>query len=134
MAKKAKQMYRIEGTNRYSTTNYGKLKSIAKGQVTKAINKGNFLNRTDANGVQLKQSVMDMADRIQPSQYLYNKLMAMDPENLAIMYSNAKFTFNEYFSYENAYYEEGYGFIFEDEKFEEVERFIDNYERYFGSL
>ncbi len=129
---------RIGNTKRYVRNNVQKLPSIAKGATTRAIKKGfnSVVDEEQFSGDFLKNSVIKMGETLGLPQEMWNKINAMDSSKLEKYYRTNKFSFELYFSYGSAELmdeELGY-FEFDESKLQDVQEFINQYERLFGTL
>ncbi len=107
-------------------------KAAAQGENTKII-RGIRQLYSDAktDGQALHDSILGMADRVGVTTEQYNKLANMDPEILAQMYNSNDLTFEVFFNYEGINKVNG-TYIVSDEKREDVDWFIREYERIAG--
>lgn len=107
-------------------------KAAAQGENTKII-RGIRQMYSDAktDGEALHDSILGMADRVGVTTEQYNKLASMDPDILAQMYNANDLTFEVFFNYEGINKVNG-TYIVSDEKRQDVEWFINEYERIAG--
>ena len=107
-------------------------KAAAQGENTKII-RGIRQMYSDAktDGEALRDSILAMADRVGVTSEQYAKLSNMDPELLAQMYNSNDLTFEVFFNYEGINKVNG-TYIVSDEKRQDVDWFINEYERVAG--
>lgn len=127
---------RVGQTDRYTRQNRSKLPSIVKGATTRALNKGfdSVVTVAPNNGSQLKEQMFLMADLVGVPDDLMDKLEQMDETNLSKMAQVNKYAFEMFFDYGTGSFNEGGYWEFDDEKLDDVEQFITQYERLFGQL
>lgn len=103
----------------------------AKGQITRAINKG--LAPAHGGGQELKFSIEKMGERLNLDSETMDKLRAMEPEKLQALYDSNDLVFDVFFSYEGV--DDRGDFITVDSgKQNDADFFIQQYERAFGRL
>ena len=109
-------------------------KAAAQGENTKII-RGIRQMYSDAktDGQALHDSILGMADRVSVTTEQYNKLNNMDPEILAQMFNSNNLTFEVFFNYEGINKVNG-TYIVSEEKREDVDWFIREYERIAGPM
>ena len=107
-------------------------KAAAQGENTTII-RGIRQMYSDAktDGQALHDSILGMADRVGVTTEQYNKLANMDADILAQMYNANDLTFEVFFNYEGINKVNG-TYIVSDEKRQDVDWFINEYERIAG--
>jgi hypothetical protein len=84
-------------------------------------------------GQVIKKGVLGMATRAIATNEQMSKIQKMDPRYLQGMYENNRLLFDIYFSYDNIDFHNGY-YTVGDEKLEDIELLILEYERIYGTL
>lgn len=148
MARGSKARERVtvqqDDKTRYALVNPKVAWSSAKGLVTRSINRGpsraararrraRLESRAETAGT-LKEGVVQMAERIGVGEEQMEKLERMDENKLMELYDSNRLIFDVYFSYHGIDYEYGYGYIVDEDRIDEVDMFIEQYERLFGEL
>lgn len=126
------------GKQRFALKNKTRARMAARGLTTKALND---VTRTKMQMAELgetseslKNGLLGMVTRVQPSQEVADKIAAMDPAKLADMYARNKAVFEVFFSYEGINYEPGYGYMVDVSKLEDFDLLVESYERLYGSI
>ena len=143
MAKKnikshSKTAKKVGGKTRYQLDNSRLAKATAKAK-TSIMKRESFrtqrrIDEAFGKGDSLKEGILSMATMAQPPKAIRDKLRKMDPDKLAAMYSGNETAFEIFYSYENIEYIEGYGYIVDDSKQDDIAFFVSEYERLFGAL
>ena len=84
-------------------------------------------------GQVVKKGVIGMATRAIATNEQMRKIQKMDPRYLQGMYENNRLLFDIYFSYDNIAEHDGY-YTVGDEKLEDIDLLIREYERIYGPL
>ena len=84
-------------------------------------------------GQVLKKGIIGMGTRAVAPDWMMEKLQKMDPRYLQGLYESNKLLFEIYFSYEGIEYHDGV-FEVEDQKLEDIELLIREYERVYGTI
>ena len=84
-------------------------------------------------GQVLKKGIIGMGVRAVAPDWMMEKLQKMDPRYLQGLYESNRLLFEVYFSYEGIEYYDGV-FEVEDQKLEDIELLIREYERVYGTI
>jgi len=84
-------------------------------------------------GQVLKKGIIGMGTRAVAPDWMMEKLQKMDARYLQGLYESNKLLFEIYFSYEGIEYHDGV-FEVEDQKLEDIELLIREYERVYGTI
>jgi len=84
-------------------------------------------------GQVLKKGIIGMGVRAVAPDWMMEKLQKMDPRYLQGLYESNRLLFEVYFSYEGIEYYDGV-FEVEDQKLEDIELLINEYERVYGTI
>lgn len=133
--KRAKQA----GTKgRYELLEHRKAIASAKGRTTKQLKLGDsgLDYRPTASlieGQVLKRGVIGMGTRAVAPDWMMEKLHKMDPRYLQGMYESNRLLFEVFYSYEGIEFYNGV-YVAGDEKLEDIELLIREYERVYGTI
>ena len=109
-------------------------KRSARGQVTRGKTKGAFApSPHHKGGDALKTGVMRMGERLNLDPERLEKLSKMEPERLQSLYDQSDLLFDVFFSYEGIH-DSGDYFSIDPQKLDDVDFFIEQYERAYGAL
>lgn len=109
-------------------------KRSARGQVTRGQTKGAFApSPHHKGGDALKTGVMKMGERLNLDPERLEKLKGMEPEKLQTLYDTSDLLFDVFFSYEGLH-DTGDYFTVDTKKLDDVDFFVEQYERAFGAL
>ena len=82
----------------------------------------------ETDGAKLKEGLLAMADRVGVTTEQYNDIMNMSEDVLAKWYETTDLSFEVFFNYEGVTKSNG-GYLISDEKRQEVQWFIDEYDK-----
>lgn len=134
----AKYALNMGGKTRYALSNLDIARRTAKAKTT-VMKRESFrtqrrLEDSYGKGGSLHEGMISMAMMVQPSDEIRDKIEAMDPDKLAAMYAGNNTLFEVFFNYESINYVSGYGYVVDESKQEDLELFVNQYERLFGRI
>jgi len=121
----------VSGKPRRTLTRPQIAQSATKRAITVAIQKGRFsdIPSSGAEGITLKQNMIQFAEAVKAPPFLISKLRAMDPDRLNAMMNVNNWMIDQYFTYDDGL---DYGDAVHSSAWDNIEMVVTQYDRVFG--
>jgi hypothetical protein len=121
----------VSGKPRRTLTRPQIAQSSTKRAITVAMNKGRFseIPSSGAEGLTLKQNMIQFAEAVKAPPFLISKLRATDPDRLHAMMTVNDWMVDQYFTYDDGL---DYGDAVHSSAWDNIEMVVTQYDRVFG--